>query len=138
MRTLLSRLPLLALLATPIACAPVSPAPPATIAVRITSADSTAPVRFAAWAANGVIDVRSPGAELSGTRVRLETSTPADVMLGEGVTWATFVSLGDSPALQFEALAPEGTVTAEGHRVYFERNAWRMGVRVRDWRWPWE
>ena len=129
---------MLVLLATPIACAPVPPAPPAAIAVRITSADPTHPVRFAAWAANGVIEVRSPGAELSGIHARLETSTPAEVMLGEGVTWATFVSLGDSPALQFEAVAPEGKVRAEGRRVYFERNAWRVGVRVRDWRWPWE
>lgn len=138
MRTLLSRLTLLVLLATPIACAPAPPAPPASIAVRITSADLTHPVRFAVWAGGGVIEVRSPGAELSGNTARLETSTPAEVMLGEGVTWATFVSLGDSPALRFEALAPEGKVTAEGRRVYFERNARRMGVRVWDWRWPWQ
>ncbi len=131
-------LALAVLLATAFACGPHAPAPLAEIVVRVSSADSTRSARFATWATGGEVDVRAADGRLWGRRARLEISTPAEVILHEGVSSATFISIDNSPHLRFRADAPEGMLQATGRRILFERNADRTGVRVYPWVWPWQ
>ena len=131
-------LALAVLLAVAFACVPPAPAPPAVVVVRVSSADSTRPARFAAWATGGELEIRTADSHLWGRRARLETSTPAEVTLHEGVMSATFISIDDSPELRFEAKAPEAVLGASGRRIHFERNAERTGVRVYPWVWFWQ
>ncbi len=127
-----------AVLAMAVACVPQDPAPPAVVLVRVSSADSARPARFAAWATGGELEIVAAGRHLRGDGTRLETSTPAEVTLYEGVASATFVSIDDSPELRFEAWAPEAIVRASGRRIRFDRNANETGVRVYPWVWPWQ
>ncbi len=120
-----------------IACAPQQPAPPAVVVVKVSSADSTRQAQFKAWANGGKFEIRSNSAHLRGNDyARLVTSTPAEVILHEGVASATFVSSASSPELRFEARAPEAILRATGRRLRFDRNASGTGVRVYPWLWP--
>jgi hypothetical protein len=138
MHPFLKVLVLSVVLAMAFGCAPDDPAPPAVVIGRVSSADSTRPARFAAWATGGELTIRSADGRMWGRGARLETSTPAEVTLHEGVASATFVSIDDSPELRFEVTAPEAVLRATGRRVRFERNAKRTGVRVYPWVWPWQ
>lgn len=130
---------LVTVLALAVACAPQDPAPPAVVVVRVSSADSTRPAQFKAWATGGELEIRSADSHLRGDGgARLGTSTPAEVTLHEGVASATFVSSGNSPELRFEAKAPEAILRATGRRIRFDRNASKTGVRVYPWVWPWQ
>lgn len=119
-------------------CAPKDPAPTALVIGRVVSSDSTRPVRFSAWARGGDLEIRSVDCRLRGRNARLVTSTPAELIMHEGVTSVTFASIDDSPELRFEATAPEAKLLATGRHVRFERTAGRTGVRAYPWVWPWQ
>ena len=138
MRLVLKVPALAVLLAMVFACVPHAPAPLAEIVVRVSSADTMRSARFATWATGGEVDVRAADGRLWGHRARLEISTPAEVILHEGVSSATFISIDDSAKLRFRADTPEGVLVATGRRILFERNAERTSVRVYPWIWPWQ
>ena len=71
---------LLAVPAMAIACAPQDPAPPAVVVVRVSSADSTRPAQFKAWANGGELEIRTANSHLrgdGGARSAVASSAPA-------------------------------------------------------------
>ena len=100
------------------------------LTVRVTSADSTHPVRFTMDVTGGRAAFGTPELRGQAGEPRLTASTPAELVLGPGTTGASFRGL-DGARLAVVAVAPRARLAADGARVRIAST--EAGLSIRDY-----